>query len=193
MSTKDEPGAFDGMERAEPGEPVFTIRAHDMLAAPLVHEWVHRRRTAILAGDLPPEKEELELIQCREAEEIAFAMVDWRTGTKPMAVAEESAKPTLYSGHTSSAEELAAKRRYDVIKEAVRAINNALSEVTDAAHTLEPYGFAPERAVILASADWLKAIANHIAPKRASYSIVDVPPEPFAPPGSWIKDGELAQ
>jgi hypothetical protein len=182
VSTKEQPGPFDGLERAAPDEPVFTLRAHDALAAPLVHEWVSRRRQAIIHADPPlsPEKEELELIQCREAEEIAFAMVDYRTGATAAPVAAEAPKTPLYSGHTSSAEELAAKRRYDVIKDAVRVIHNALSEVTDAAHTLEEYGFTPERAVILASADRLKAVADHIAPKRASYSIVDPEPEPFA-------------
>lgn len=179
MSTKEEPGPFDGLERAEPNEPVFTLRAHDVLAAPLVHEWVNRRRQAILHGDLPPEKEELELIQCREAEDVAFAMVDWRNGAAPAPVAED--KPVAaYSGHASSAEELAAKHRYDVIKAAVQTLNNALAEVTDAAATLEPFGHAGERAAILAAADWLKAVANHIAPKRASYSIMDPEPEPFA-------------
>lgn len=189
MSTKEEPGPFDGLERAEPNEPVFTLRAHDVLATPLVHEWVSRRRQAILHSDLPPEKEELELIQCREAEEIAFAMVDYRNGAAAAPMVEE--KPAeKYSGHASSAEELAAKHRYDVIKRAVQALNNALAEVTDTAATLEEFGFANERTVILASADRLKAVANHITPKRASYSIMDVPPEPFThvDPVSIIRD-----
>lgn len=183
MSTKTEPGPFDGLERAQPDEPVFTLRAHDVLAAPLVHEWVRRRREAIIKGDLSPEKEELELIQCREAEEVAFAMVDWRKGvdsTKPDPEEKTKANP-LYSGHTSSAEELAAKARHDVVKGASSALHNALSEVTDAAASLEQYGYAAERGVILRAADWLKAVANHIAPKRASYSTVDPEPEPFDP------------
>ena len=180
MSTKEEPGPFDGMERAQPGEPVFTLRAHDVLAAPLVHEWVRRRREAIIAGDLPDDKRELELIQCREAEEIAWSMVNWRAGTaETPAEPVEKAKPTAYSGHASSAEELAAKRRYDTVKAATGVLHNALSEVTDAAATLEPYGFAVERAVILEAAGDLKAVASHIAPKRASYSASDPEPEPF--------------
>lgn len=183
MSTKTEPGPFDGLERAQPDEPVFTLRAHDVLAAPLVHEWVRRRREAIIKGDLPPEKEELELIQCREAEEVAFAMVDWRKGVESVKTDPEAKPATspLYSGHTSSAEELAAKARHDVVKGASNVLHNALSEVTDAAASLERYGFAPERGVILRAADWLKAVANHIAPKRASYSTVDPEPEPFDP------------
>lgn len=44
MSTKMEPGPFDGMAKAAPDEPVFTLRAHDPLAPGLVHEWVRLRR-----------------------------------------------------------------------------------------------------------------------------------------------------
>lgn len=86
VSTKESPGAFDGMERAQPGEPVFTLRAHDPLAAALVHEWVSRKRDLILKSDLTEEKRKIELIQCREAEEIAFAMRDWHDGLSPSPV-----------------------------------------------------------------------------------------------------------
>lgn len=179
MSTKEQPGAFDGMERAEPDEPVFTLRAHDALAAPLVHEWVRRRREAINTADLPDDKRELELIQCREAEEIAWRMVDWRAGVSDAPAEAPTAKPLAYSGHASSAEELAAKRRYDTVKAATSVLHNAIGEVTDAAATLEPYGFAVERAVVLEAAGDLKAVAAHMQPKRASYSAADPEPEPF--------------
>ena len=98
MSTKEEPGPFDGLERAEPDEPVFTLRAHDAFAAPLVHEWVRLRREWIIRADLSPEKEELELIQCREAEEIAWRMVDWRNGTTAKPPEAEAPKPPRTAG-----------------------------------------------------------------------------------------------
>lgn len=82
MSTKTEPGPFDGMARAEPDEPVFTLRAHDPLAPGLVHEWVDRRRKAIreafTRGEMSEAKRELELIQCKEAEELAWSMAQGR-------------------------------------------------------------------------------------------------------------------
>ena len=183
MSTKEQPGPFDGLERAEPDEPVFTLRAHDVLAPRLVMDWVLLRREALNCADIPDEKRELELIQCREAEEIAWAMRDWREGTRAAEVpVEDKAEAPKYSGHQSSEEEVAAKKRYDVIKVAVSTLNNALSEAVDAASSLTEYGFGSERAAILAAADRLKAVSDHIAPKRASYAIGEPEPAPFGSP-----------
>lgn len=177
-STKSEPGAFDGMERAAPDEPVFTLRAHDPLAAALVHEWVRQRREAINGADLPEAKRELELIQCREAEEIAWSMEDWRKGV----VAAEANAPKEDARATTEAlseAELEAKHRYDTVKGAVGTLNNAVAEVTEAAGALEPLGFPTERAAILAAASYLKDVSAHIAPKRASYYVGEPMPEPF--------------
>lgn len=183
MSTKEQPGPFDGLERAEPGEPVFTLRAHDVSAPALVAEWVRLRREAINSGNMSEEKRELELIQCREAEEIGWSMIDWRSGVQAVAAPEvKEGETPKYSGHQSSEEELAAKKRYDVIKAAVATLNNALSEAVDAASSLAEYGFGSERAVILAAADRLKAVSDHIAPKRASYAIGETEPAPFGSP-----------
>lgn len=188
MSTKEEPGPFDGMVRAQPHEPVFTLRAHDVLAPGLVHEWVRLRRESLVRSSLSPEKMELELIQCREAEEIAWSMKDWREGTAPIEEVAEAKPVPNYSGNEHSAEELAAKRRYDVTKAACSVLNNAVSDLTDAAATLEPYGREGERATILAAVDRLKAVSAHMAPKRASYSVADPEPEPFAQPAGWSGD-----
>ncbi len=170
MSTKDNPGPFDGLERAE---PVFTLRAHDPLAAPLVHEWVTRRREKLNDLNLAPEKQRLELIQCAEAEEIAWRMEAWRKGNEEVVVITEekpSGKPT-YSGHQSSAEELAAKARFDVVKGSSSSLHNSVAEVTEAAAALEQYGYAEERAVLNEAAGLIKAVAMHVQPKRASYAI----------------------
>lgn len=191
MSTKEEPGPFDGMARAEPDEPVFTLRAHDALAPGLVHEWVRQRREVIGRADYPEEKRELELIQCREAEEIAWSMADWRNGSRPVEEAATDKLSPNYSGNTSSVEEIAAKRRYDVTKGAVATLHNALAEITDAANNLSEFGHEGERAVILAAAERLKAVAAHIAPKRASYSTVDPEPEPFIVPTAEGMDAAL--
>ena len=187
MSTKTEPGPFDGMARAEPDEPVFTLRAHDPLAPGLVHEWVDRRRKAIREAfareEITEAKRELELLQCREAEELAWSMEAWRKGEigkLAEALEEGAAPPAAYSGHTSSEEELAAKAQYDAIKAAGSLLNNAIAGITDAATDhLAPHGFPHERAVILTVADRLKAVSSHIAPKRASYAVGEAVPEPF--------------
>lgn len=196
MSTKTQPGPSDGMARAEPDEPVFTLRAHDPLAPGLVHEWVRLRREEIgrahAAGEINDAKRELELIQCREAEEIAWSMKDWRTGMAPIVVEEKAEKPAAYSGHASSEEELAAKARYDAIKAAGSLLNNAIAGITDAAtEHLAPHGFPHERAVILTVADRLKAVSEHIAPKRASYYAGQPMPEPINLEPLTISGGEL--
>lgn len=195
MSTKQEPGPFDGMARARPDEPVFTLRAHDPLAAALVHQWVAQRRAAIRLADLSPEKEELELLQCREAEELAWSMEAWRKGEigkLAEALEEGAAPPAAYSGHTASDEELAAKVRYDAIKAAGSLLSNAIAGITDAATDhLAPHGFQHERAVILTVADRLKAVSSHIAPKRASYYAGQPLPEPINLEPLTISGGEL--
>lgn len=168
MSTKEIPGPFDGLERALPDEPVFTLRAKDPLAIQLVREWVFQRRQAIVHGDLPDEKRELELIQAREAEMIAEAMEDWRTGHQEVV----AKKVDTYSGNTMGADELAAKHRFDTIKHVAERLNNSVSEVTDAAMTLETLdeGYAATAATLLSAAEDIKQIAYEVQPKRASYA-----------------------
>lgn len=170
VSTKEHPGAFDGMERALPGEPVFTLRAHDVLAAPLVHEWVARKRHLITHSDMPEEKRTAELIQCREAEEIAFAMADWHSG---MAEAEPEKPKPGYTGHQSDAAELEAKARWDAIKGAATRLHNSVAEITEAAELLEPYGWEPERTAALNAAGQVKAVAAAVEPKRIGYAVTD--------------------
>lgn len=170
MSTKEQPGPFDGLERAAPDEPVFTLRAHDVLAAPLVREWVDRRRKAILHGNLPADKERVELIQAREAEEIAEAMEEWRSG-RP--AEEETHAPTpqvSYNGNETDADELAAKRQFDTIKAAARKLDNSVAEITEAAEMLREYGFDHEVEALLQYAELVKEIAAGVTPKRASYA-----------------------
>lgn len=200
MSTKTEPGPFDGMARAEPDEPVFTLRAHDPLAPGLVHEWVDRRRKAIREAfgreEITEAKRELELLQCREAEELAWSMDAWRKGelAEIAEELEEKAAAPTYSGITKSEDELAAKARYDAIKAAGTLINNAVAGITDAANDqLAAHGFITERAVILTVADRLKAVSAHIAPKRSSYFVGEPELEPFDWGRAIIGEDELAE
>lgn len=172
-STKAEPGPFDGLERAKPDEPVFPLVAHDVLAAPLVQLWVDRRRAAInaqfAASEITEEKRQLELEQCREAEEIAWAMVTWREGEEVAApVPVEQKQP--YSGHATTDAELAAKHRFETIREGARRIDNAVAELADVVEKLEPFGFDTERLMLAADIASLKALGDSIRPRRASYA-----------------------
>jgi hypothetical protein len=167
MSTKEQPGPFDGLERAEPGEPVFTLRAHDDLAPGLVREWVFKRRRAIVSADLPEEKRSLELIQAREAEQVAENMEDWRNrATAPEPEPEKpSHKPAPV---TLEPAELEAKARHDAHLDAARRFDNAVAEIFAAAETLAPYGF--HRGGIELAAFYIQTAAEDVRPKRASYA-----------------------
>lgn len=199
MSTKDLPGPFDGMERARPGEPVFTLRAHDALASVLVHEWVSRRRKIIREaaerGELTEAKRELELIQCREAEELAWSMEAWRKGEiaeRVEELEEPAAKPAAYSGHASSEEEIAARDRYNRVLGAVRLLDNANAALVEAANDyMADLGLYAEGGAVLAYAERVKAISAHIAPKRASYHAGEAAPEPFPDVRAIVKARDL--
>lgn len=171
VSTKEQPGAFDGMQRAEPDEPVFTLRAHDRLSTELVLEWANRRRELILASDMPDGKRALELIQVRDAEEIAWAMQDWREGRKddPAETPAQSA-PVSYSGHQMTDEEMAAKVRHDALKGAASILHNAVAEIKDVADTLIALGFQNQGASLDDAIAIVRDVAHTVQPKRASYA-----------------------
>lgn len=186
MSTKSQPGPFDGMERAKPDEPVFTLRAHDPLGSRLAHEWVRLRREeinrAFHAGEISEDKRALELIQCKEAEELAWSMADWRANEVGGTVEEEVPdKPSpSYSGNVKAADELAAKAQHDTIKAASSRLSNSVAEASDAANELlAKYGFEPERALIVTAAARIKIVADHITPKRRSYYVGQPLPDPI--------------
>ena len=74
MSTKRNPGPYDGYGRAGFDEPIFTLRASDSTAPMLIREWGYLWRKQIAAGRRPPEDED----QIAEAIRVAEAMEAWR-------------------------------------------------------------------------------------------------------------------
>lgn len=73
MGTKEAPGAFDCYDKAEPGEPVFTLLARDPIAPALIDAWA----AAAEARGEPAEK-------VAEARRCAWLFRDWRkTNRKP--------------------------------------------------------------------------------------------------------------
>ena len=173
VSTKKNPGEFDGMERALDDEPVFTLRAHDILAYRLVMFWVKLKRRLVLRSDLPEEKQRKELIQCREAEEIAFAMKEWRAGMIPAKVRDDKPVRPTYSGNTDDPAEIEAKKRWQTVKNATTRLYNSIAEISTAIEGLEPYGWDSERAALSAQLDLLKLTAEDIRPKRPGYAVTE--------------------
>lgn len=178
VSTKEHPGPFDGMEKAAPDEPVFTLVGHDESAWELVLEWVKRRRKKIGKMDLKPAKRELELKQCREAEEIGWAMKRWyETGTteeEKLSPTDDAAQSKGYSGNQYTEEELRAKELFDARKGMVRVLNNALSELIDASKRLAPFGFATQRKRADKLVEEMRSVSDTVDPKRIGYSTADL-------------------
>ena len=182
-NTKASPGYFDGLQRAEEDEPVFPLRAHDVLSDGLVSEWVDRKRSMILrafdAGEIDEAKKALELAQCRDAETIAMDMIAWRKGHAEAEPEEKPKSKPTYSGHTKTDEEIAAKALYDLTTETVRQLDNATALASEAAGARLPNWDEGAVTVLSYAASLLKAVADHIRPTRRSYAVGDTPPGAF--------------
>ncbi len=71
MGTKNRPGEFDGYQKAEPDEPMFTLLARDPLAPILVRLW----------ADLTVAREKAN--QNTEAQRCATQMEEWYRKHRP--------------------------------------------------------------------------------------------------------------
>lgn len=69
MGTKENPGKYDCLAKAEPDEPYFMLLARDPMAPALVRMWCETRK--VLDPECPPEK-------IREAYNVAIQMEDWK-------------------------------------------------------------------------------------------------------------------
>jgi len=88
MGTKNNPGVYDCYEKADPDEPIFTLRGKDVSAPYLVEIW-----TAVRRGLYRPAAEALEKLfsdprvielngECEKFDEalaVANEMREWRT------------------------------------------------------------------------------------------------------------------
>jgi hypothetical protein len=79
MGAKNNPGAFDCYEKAEPDEPMFVLLARDPQAPFLAEEWARGRLRLIDEGKKP----EADRPMTEEAFACAKAMRDWRVKNRP--------------------------------------------------------------------------------------------------------------
>lgn len=88
MGTKNDPGAFDCYEHAEPDEPMFTLLARDVTAPATVEAWASYRETRLRAtlegdSDSVSGREVIhELDQIAEARRCAEQMRAWREANR---------------------------------------------------------------------------------------------------------------
>lgn len=139
ISTGEAPGPFDGLESAKPDEPVFTLQGGDPLASGLVKQWAHERRaetarklTAVGITEAEVEALKEDLRRCSQAEEIAWAMDEYRRGGGVVT----KAKQDRYSGWEETKEDEAVRERGAVLATAKHHVNEATSYVNDAAQLL---------------------------------------------------------
>ena len=79
MGTKSEPGRYDGYDKAEQDEPVFTLLARDPLAPILIRLWADMRQWS--EHETGPDS----AMQRKEARQCAEAMDIWRKAYRPNA------------------------------------------------------------------------------------------------------------
>ena len=139
INTLDQPSEFDAAAKLRDGEPYFLLIGRDRLAPPRVLDWARdNRKRALDEFDrqlVTPEERDAELRKSTDAEQIAWAMQEYKNRWVAEQVEEAAPRPT-YSGHEPSEE---TKRR-DAIQaartRAASALNNAVAELTDLAALL---------------------------------------------------------
>lgn len=168
-STVTTPGAYDALEKALPGEPLFPLLGHDPDAPATVTEWcrLRRNRALRLYGESSSltDKELLaaELRQCANAEDIALQMGDWRLGQTA-----EVALRSSYNDVIKTAEEIAEADRRQRRATAVQHLREAAyhaSEARDLFVGLELIGEATQHDLMLMLAR-INGLAEEYSPKR---------------------------
>jgi hypothetical protein len=171
IPTIENPGPYDALSKARPGEPFFQLLGRDIAAPGAVTEWSRIRRNHAIRH-LPAGSEELtdELRQCADAEGIALAMDGYRTGQ-----ADEDAPVATRIAHSGlMGESHEARERSRRIAETVEHLREAAYHMSEASGLLDTL-FSPEaHAFDLAYCiGCVKAIDEEVAPKRSIPPIGD--------------------
>lgn len=171
MSSIDQPGAYDALEKAAPGEPMFPLLGRDPDAPSTITEWcrLRRNRAFKLYGHSKRSRDkkllEAELAQCANAERIAEEMTDWRAGQ------ESPAAVRVSHGVQRTEVELAEAAERDRLAKAVRHLREADYYVCEASDALVALGKAGEitQADLAMMMARIKGIADEHTPKRVGH------------------------
>jgi hypothetical protein len=165
-NTIDQPGPFDAIAKARPGEPIFTLLGRDPCAPECVLQWARANRERVLRADpaLADDKRMAELLQSAEAEEIAFNMDEYRKGFVPV---EAETEKVGYGGYRPGAEMLKAIDRDDKLTAASRALAEADAQIVNALELLATVEDAPALGYPLAKmSEQLQAASSELSPRR---------------------------
>lgn len=176
MSTKISPGPFDAFDKAEIGEPIFTLIGRDPCAPATITEWarLRRNRAIRLWGESQRRSDKVlldaEMKQCAEAEELALEFGDYRSGAE-----EIEGKPSTYQEVRRTKEELdqaeATKRRGEACRH-LREAAYHLAEARAALHladAIDPGGFY-DTSMKLAERE-TNSVADHFEAKRPASGV----------------------
>lgn len=171
-NTKNQPGPFDALEKAEPGEPLFPLLARDPCAPGAITEWcrLRRNRAIKLWGDSKrvADKKLLaaELDQCANAEEVALQFEEWHSSAAPVDGARSA-----YNEVKRTTEELAEadlRKRQDAACRSLREAAYHLCEAKDALTALDLIGTVTRDDLVMMLAR-INGLANaHTARREAA-------------------------
>jgi hypothetical protein len=165
VSTKTTPSPFDGLAKAEPDEPIFTLVGRDPDAPEAITHWVDTRRRRLLTGDpVDPAVLRLELVQLTEAEMVAFEFKRWRLGH-----ADEDTKSTKrasYNAIERTTEQLDALAKAETLSVIDRHLREAAYHAQLAFELLQSIqsNSAPMAAMVRDAAN---EICEELRPKRS--------------------------
>lgn len=171
--TIDLRGAYDALEKAKLGEPIFVLLGRDHAGPATLTEWCRLRRNQAFkrfgGSERVTDKELLaaELRQCAEAEEMAERFAEWRTGHQ-----QQEGERAAYQDVVKSAEEQAEASRLKSRAQAVRDAREADYHVCELRDRLADLGLLPEstaRDLEMMMAR-LKGLAEEHEAKRPNYS-----------------------
>lgn len=164
-STAEEPGPYDALQKARPGEPIFTLLGRDIHAPGTVLHWVDLARAdALLIDD--PERRRNELGKCTEAEMVACDMLRYRKD-EPEHDTFTRQRAT-YAGTVHDAEHMDEVARKAAIAGHVAQLREAAYFVSEALAGLDAFGvLEPGEIVDLTSArNFINNVADAHTPKR---------------------------
>lgn len=173
--TAENPSAFDPLDDMAPDEPRFVVRGKDPDGPPVLTEWCRLRRNRAMrvfnAIANPSDQDRLlfksELEQCREAEDLAIAMADWRNA-HPEPEGDGRASYNQIERTQEQLAELARGKRLEAILRHVQEARYHACEVRDG---LFDMGLIGEDTVAELSdmLGRLQALADEHDPKAEQY------------------------
>jgi hypothetical protein len=171
INTLECPGEFDALMNLRPGEPYFLLVGRDRLAPGLLLRWAsYNRRRAFSeqdSGKIDDAKVERELRKSTQAEEIAWAMKEYKLDRpKDKPKGQVAATRPTYTGHELPEATKLADAKQAAAARAASALNGAVSELAALADATEAAGDTFTAKGLRAEMDKLQHLSEYVKPSR---------------------------